>query len=116
MLGTGQHTLDGAERIGFEGRRLRLEVHLELDGNLVDVVVLALMLFPDVLQVGTGDEHQVVLARYLTTVADHAPAARSTLDEVQFIELVTVDGKSTLLFVPVGHVHKVVFAQRSNLM
>jgi hypothetical protein len=63
------------------------------------------------LQVTTGDEHQVVVADDLAGVAHDTPAACRILHEVELHHLVGVDRIVHLLLVAVSHIHKIVFAK-----
>ena len=95
---------------------LVFEIEVELHGDFVYVVALALVLLPHMLQIAAGDECQVVVAYHLARVAYHAASASSILHEVQLHNLMTMDGVVKLFLMAVSHVHKVMFAQRCNLM
>ena len=79
--GLQQHLSKGQE--GCLGQvAVVAQVEKELDGHLADVVVAAGVLLPDVLQLGTGDEHQVVVAYHLAAVAHRAEHTGGMLDKV----------------------------------
>ena len=81
----------------------------------MDIIARALVLLPHMLQVGTGDEHQVKIANHLARIAHHTAAARGPSYKIHFEYLMLVNGEVELLLPPVSHIHEVVIAQRRNL-
>ena len=74
------------------------------------------MLLPYVFQIAARDEHQIQVAYHLTMVAHDTAGTGSARHEVQLHHLVAVDGVVELLLVAVGHIHKLMLAQRRYLM
>ena len=87
------------------------KVDVELDGHFTDILTLAVVLLPDVFEVGTGDEHQVEVADDLIGVANDAAHACGMLHEVQFIDLMIVDGIGKLLLTTVRDVKHILAHQ-----
>ena len=77
---------------------------------------MAFVLLPHMLQFGAGDEHQVVVADDLAGVAHHAAATGGILHEIQFADVVAVDGIVELCLVAIGHIHEVALGQRRYLV
>ena len=73
------------------------------------------MLFPYMFQIAAGDERQVVVANDLAIVAHHATSSGCVFYEIQLHHLMAMDGIVELLFMAVGHIHEIVFAQRRYL-
>ena len=109
------HLSHADERIAPEEVVL-VHVEIELDGDFADILVAAFVLLPDMLKVGTGDEHQVVVANHLARIAHNAAHATGMLNKVEFIDLVVVDGIGELFFVPVGYVENVFSHERGDLV
>jgi hypothetical protein len=63
------------------------------------------------LQFRSSDENQVVFAHRLTGIAHHTPTSSGILHEVQFADIVTMDGVIEFRLVPIGHIHEVMFGQ-----
>ena len=87
---------------------LILEINIKLHCHLVDILTLAFVLLPYMLQIATGDEHQIVIADELTRVTDDSPTTLRILHEVQLHGLMVVDRIVELLLPAVGHIHEVV--------
>ena len=115
LLRLDHHLLHRVEGVTVEDGALA-EVDVELDGDLADVVALAVALLPDVFKVWTGDEHEVEVADYFAGVADDAAHTGGMLDEVELIDLMIVDGIGELLLPPVGDVKDVLAHQGRYLV
>ena len=115
LLRLDHHLLHRVEGVAVEDGSLA-EVDVELDGDLADVVALAVALLPDVFEVGTGDEHEVEVANHLAGVADDAAHTGGMLDEIELIDLMIVDGIGELLLPPVGDIKDVLAHQGRYLV
>ena len=115
LLRLDHHLLHRVEGVAIEDGALA-EVDVELDGDLADVVALAVALLPDVFEVWTGDEHEVEVANHLAGVTDDAAHTGGMLDEIELIDLMIVDGIGELLLPPVGDVKDVLAHQGRYLV
>ena len=115
LLCLDHHLLHRVEGVAVEDGSLA-EVDVELDGDLADVVALAVALLPDVFEVWTGDEHEVEVANHLAGVADDAAHTGGMLDEIELIDLMIVDGIGELLLPPVGDIKDVLAHQGRYLV
>ena len=105
-LRTLQHTSNGVELV-FREQRFGQHIGGELNGYLADILAHAVALFPNVLQVGAGDEYQVVVAYGLAMVANRAPYTCCVADEVQFIFRMAVNGEVERRLVAIGQIKAV---------
>lgn len=69
-----------------------------MDGNLTDVLGIALMLLPYMLD-AAAEEHKVIVADDLYAVTDNAAVAFAVLHEIQFILLVFMERIGVLFLV-----------------
>lgn len=92
------------------------EIEVELYGHLTDILTGAFILLPDMLQVWAGDEHQIVVANHLARVAHYTAHTGSVLYEIEFVDLVVMDGIGKLFFPTVSDVEHILAHQRGNLM
>ena len=106
------HTVEGVAR----QESVVAQVHIELDGNLADVVAVAGVLFPHVLQVRTGDEHKVIIANHLVRVAHDTAHTRCVLNEIELENLVVVNGIGELLLSAVGNIEGILTHQRGDFV
>ena len=109
------HLLHRIEGIAGEDAALG-EIDVELDRNLTDIIAVTLILLPDVLKVGTGDEYQVVFTNHLVGIAHDATHTLGMLYEIEFVDLVIMDGIGKLLLSPISDVEHILTHQRRNLM
>ena len=115
LAGFIQHFPQAVEGVPRE-ESVVAQVQIELNGNLADVVAGTGILFPDVLQIGTGDEHEVVVANDLVRVANDTPHTGSVLNEIELEHLVVVDGIGELLLPAVGNIEGVLTHQRGDFV
>ena len=115
LAGLEHHLLHRIEGIAGEDATFG-EIDVELDRNLTDIIAGALILLPDVLQVGAGDEHQVVFANHLVGIAHDATHTLGMLHEIEFVDLVVMDGIGKLLLSPISDVEHILTHQRRDLM
>lgn len=83
LAGFVHHLTHGVERIARE-ETIVGEVKLEMDGYLMDTLAGTDILLPHVFQIGTGDEHKVVVADDLVGITHDTAHAWSMLYEIQF--------------------------------
>ena len=83
VLGTAEHLLDGCELVAHQ-EVLGKQARRELDRDLADVGGVALALLPDVLQVLSADQDEVVGVDGLDVVPDDALGAGGVLYEIEF--------------------------------
>ena len=115
LLGFYHHLLHRIEGIAGEDATIA-EVDIKLDRHLADIIALASVLFPDMLQIGTGNQHQVVLPYHLIGVANDAAHASGMLHKVQFIHLMIMDRISKLLLPTVSNVEHILSHQGRYLV
>lgn len=90
MLGTPEHPLYGRELI--LGKQLVSEdITGELDGDLTYVLRPAVSLFPDMLEVGAPDQHQLIISYLFDAVTYDTPHPLSTFDEIELILLMAME-------------------------
>jgi hypothetical protein len=78
----------------------------------MNIVGVAFVLLPDVFELRTSDEHEVVVADDFAGVANHSAAAGSVFHEIEFAHVMIVDGVVEFRLMTVGHIHEVAFSQR----
>ena len=115
LLGFYHHLLHRIEGVAVEDA-IGGEVDIKLYGDLADIVALTVALFPDMLEVGAGDEHKVEVADHFTGIADDTAHASGVLDEVQLVDLVIMYRISELLLMPVGNIKDVLTHQGRDFM
>ena len=92
------------------------EIDVKLDCHLTDIVALAVVLLPDVLQVWAGDQHEVVLPDDLVGVTHNTTHTSRMLHEVQFVDLVVMYRIGELLLPTVGDVEHILSHQGRYLV
>lgn len=111
-LCTGQHTANRLVRICLEERILRFEIKIELNRYLVNVITLAFMPFPYMLQIGIRYQYKIKIFYNLTRITHDATAACCPCHEVQFKDIMLMNKMVELLLMVIGNTHKIMLAHR----
>ena len=109
------HSLQRPEGVAPEDCIFR-EINVEMDGYLVDILTGTGILLPHMLQIGTCDQDQVIVADYLIGITHNATHAWGMLHEVQFIHLMVMDGVSKLLLASFCNIEHILTRQLGDLV
>ena len=93
-----------------------MKIHEELDGNLVDIMALALSLRPLVFQVRGRDQHEVILPQTLHRVADDTLTTGAMLHKIHLKQIMPVQRIVIPGFVSVCYIHEVMRLQWCYLL
>ena len=109
------HLLHRVEGVASEDAAIG-DIDVELDGNLADIIAGAFVLLPDMLEIRTGNQHQVVFTNHLVRVAHNAAHTLGMLDEIKFVDFMVMDGIGKLLLAPIRNIEHILAHQRRDFV
>ena len=89
---------------------------IKLDGNLTDVIAVAFVLLPYMLQIGRSDETEIIVAYHLLRISNDSSYSLCILYKVQLVHRMVMDRISKLLLMPVCNIEHIFTHQRCYLV